>query len=208
MFIRQSVLTRYVLAMLGGAMCVFLWNNVLFVTPSFPSNESGRDMGGSAMRLEGSKDTRDNTPVNNSVAIHVHPSSNEHMSGNESLKEAMKNMTLLHVNNSNLQEIIAEVNGLNKKKMFEIDSKNVRNPHNFKYMLNAPTLCTGKDIFMLAYIHTGVGNYKRRMVIRQTWGNPKNYPDVIVRVVFVMGMSLEKPELQQVGIDVTMVLSP
>ena len=38
----------------------------------------------------------------------------------------------------------------------------------------------------MAYVHTAPDHYKRRVVIRQTWGDPSYY-DVGIRVVFVMG---------------------
>ena len=42
------------------------------------------------------------------------------------------------------------------------------------------------ELFIIAYVHTAIDHYKRRMIIRQTWGKAENY-DVNVRVVFVMG---------------------
>ena len=129
------------------------------------------------------------------MAVHI-AASHEHMTGNESLKDAMKNMTLLNVNKTELQQIIKEVHSDN---IGAPASAKVLNPHPFKYILNTPTLCREKDIFILAYIHTGVGNYKRRMVIRQTWGNMKYYPNINFRLVFVMGIAPDKPELQQVS---------
>ena len=70
------------------------------------------------------------------------------------------------------------------------------NPHPFQYTLLTKTVCKDKDIFLIAYIHTAPAHYKRRMVIRETWGNPKFYPDVVIRVVFVMGKTFDKPEVQ------------
>ena len=188
--------------MFAGALCVFIWNHITGVSPSHRGvpiqlrkliNE----------HFEVQHEVRELTPQNNSGNAIGHIATNEHMVGNESLKEAMKNMTLLHVNNTHLQEIITEMKKhplpIHRGKTFELNSKDIVNPHDFKYILNTPNLCKDKDVFMLAYIHTGVGNYKRRMVIRQTWGNVKNY-NVIVRVVFVMGISQDKPELQQVNI--------
>ena len=185
--------------MLAGAVCVFIWNSVSSASPSYHgvSIELEKLSNG----IEAQNEVRELTPQNNSGIAIGHAGSNEHMVGHESLKEAMKNMTLLHVNNTHLQEIITEMRKqplpIHRGKTFEVNPKDIVNPHDFKYILNTPNLCNGKDVFMLVYIHTGVGNYKRRMVIRQTWGNVKNY-NVIVRVVFVMGLSKDKPELQQV----------
>ena len=79
------------------------------------------------------------------------------------------------------------------------DSVKVVNPHPFKYIINCPEMCKGiDDLFILAYIHTAPGHYKRRMVIRQTWGNSVHY-SVKVRVVFVMGKTgnIETSTIQQ-----------
>jgi len=60
------------------------------------------------------------------------------------------------------------------------------NPHPFSYLINSPNICDGVDVYIIAYVHTAPDHYKRRVVIRQTWGDPSYY-DVAVRVVFVMG---------------------
>lgn len=74
---------------------------------------------------------------------------------------------------------------------------NVPNPHNFKYILNTPNICKNKDIFAIIYVHTATSHYKRRMIIRQTWGNPKYYGDVTVRIIFVMGFVEQDKEAQK-----------
>lgn len=69
----------------------------------------------------------------------------------------------------------------------------VVNPHPFRYVINAETLCAeagadagGADVFVVVYVHSAPSHYKRRMVIRQTWGDAKQYTDNI-RVVFFAG---------------------
>ena len=61
------------------------------------------------------------------------------------------------------------------------------NPHYFKYTINPTQICARRDIFLLAYIHSAPEHYKRRTAIRDTWGNQKNFDDLTVRVVFLMG---------------------
>ena len=62
------------------------------------------------------------------------------------------------------------------------------NPHPFRYTINCPQLCaTVEHLLLVVYVHTAVGHYKRRTVIRQTWGDVSQY-DVDVRVAFVMGI--------------------
>jgi len=53
-------------------------------------------------------------------------------------------------------------------------------------VINSPGVCSSQDVYILAYVHTAPDHYKRRVVIRQTWGDSSNY-DVVIRVVFVMG---------------------
>jgi len=64
----------------------------------------------------------------------------------------------------------------------------VKNPHPFKYLINCERLCDNVqgELFLIVYVHSALSHYKRRMVIRQTWGDPSNY-EVNVRVVFVLG---------------------
>jgi len=62
----------------------------------------------------------------------------------------------------------------------------VANPHPFNFVINSPNVCSNQDIYIIAYVHTAPDHYKRRVVIRQTWGDASYY-DVGIRVVFVMG---------------------
>lgn len=71
------------------------------------------------------------------------------------------------------------------------------NPHPFKYILNNPTACRGKEIYIVAYVHTSPDHYRRRVVIRQTWGSASNY-DFNLRVLFVMGRSSNSPSGQAI----------
>ena len=66
------------------------------------------------------------------------------------------------------------------------------NPHNFRYIINPTTVCHGKAVFLLGYVHTAPEHYKRRNMIREMWGNPKNFPDKTFRLVFVLGRSLDQ----------------
>ena len=67
------------------------------------------------------------------------------------------------------------------------------NPHPFNYILNpGKWICSGKDIFMLIYIHSAPSHLKQRMVIRETWGKQSNYPDNIIKLIFLCGISSEK----------------
>ena len=61
------------------------------------------------------------------------------------------------------------------------------NPHYFKYTINPTHICKNKTVFLLSYIHSAPAHHKRRTAIRDTWGNAKNFDDLRVRVVFLMG---------------------
>ena len=66
----------------------------------------------------------------------------------------------------------------------------VANPHPFNYVINSPNVCSDQDIYIIAYVHTAPQHYKRRIVIRHTWGD-SSYYDIQIRVVFVMGLAAD-----------------
>ena len=110
-------------------------------------------------------------------------------------------MTVLKANKTVLQNLIQSVNASIIKKdsagniSIDENSPGILNPHPFKYIINAQNICHNKDIFLIVYIHTAPKHYKRRMVIRQTWGNPKHY-DVKIRLIFVMGKTADPADVQ------------
>ena len=104
------------------------------------------------------------------------------------------NMTLGGVNMTGVFDIIKKTNETQQIDVFHTveEHRNAVNPHPFKYLINAPYVCRKQNVFLIIYIHTAPNHYKRRMVIRQTWGNQKYYPDTTIRLVFVMGSSDDK----------------
>ena len=150
----------------------------------------------------------DNTISNHSVAHAILPKKvsptpknagkNEpeqsHHHSNQTLQHLMKNMTILKVNKSELRDI---VDSMNKSRSNVINPVKLANPHPFNIIIKADHVCDNRDIFLVSYIHTSPDHYKRRMVIRQTWGNQKYYPDINIRVVFIMGMKPQNPEVQK-----------
>jgi len=64
-----------------------------------------------------------------------------------------------------------------------------KNPHPFHYVINPTSACSG-DTFLLIYIHSAPGHFKQRMAIRETWGNAGNFPDVVIKVIFLCGIVL------------------
>ena len=71
----------------------------------------------------------------------------------------------------------------------------ILNSHPFTYIINEPNICHNKDIFLIVYVHTAPTHYKRRMVIRQTWGNQNHY-DKEIRVIFMMGKTADPLKMQ------------
>ncbi|ELU06541.1 hypothetical protein CAPTEDRAFT_148283 [Capitella teleta] len=97
--------------------------------------------------------------------------------------ERLLNITLPEKNRS-----IEELYGL----VQNLRSQVPVNPHDFAYLINPKKVCSDGNIFLLTYVHSAPAHHKRRMAIRETWGHPRNIPDVKIRVVFLMGYSEEK----------------
>ena len=80
------------------------------------------------------------------------------------------------------------------------------NPHNFNYILNPGEHVCGKnkgtDLFLLAYVHTSPGNFKRRLAIRETWSKQNIFKQV--RLLFMMGYNPNDDKFDQDDIDVNL----
>ena len=61
------------------------------------------------------------------------------------------------------------------------------NPHSFSFILKPMDICSHENIFLLTYVHSAPEHFKRRTLIRQTWGNLKNFPEGTFRIVFLVG---------------------
>ena len=83
----------------------------------------------------------------------------------------------------------AENKTLDEVRSYVAHMKRIRpvNPHRFAYLINPSRACVGADVFLLVYVHSAPGHYRRRTVIRQTWGNRLNVADGAVRVIFLLG---------------------
>lgn len=67
------------------------------------------------------------------------------------------------------------------------------NPHNFAYIRNPGySVCNNgsSPVYMLIYVHSGPGNYQRRIVIRETWATRTLFPEL--RLVFMIGKSADQ----------------
>ena len=56
------------------------------------------------------------------------------------------------------------------------------NLYSFDYNLYPGNVCSDDSVYLLIYVHSAPDNYKRRMIIRNTWGNPYNIPLLKLKV--------------------------
>ena len=67
------------------------------------------------------------------------------------------------------------------------DSKYI-NPHNFDYILNNVSICSGLDnLAYVIYVHTGPRNFERRQTLRDTWAQNDIFLGESSRIVFFLG---------------------
>lgn len=54
------------------------------------------------------------------------------------------------------------------------------NPHNYTFLINQEDICTKRrpDLFLVAIVHTSPANFRRRMMIRETWASQSIYDQV------------------------------
>ncbi|XP_037798244.1 beta-1,3-galactosyltransferase 1-like [Penaeus monodon] len=60
-----------------------------------------------------------------------------------------------------------------------------------KYLIVEERFCRVADVEVIIYVHTAPRNAQRRDVIRSTWADPRWYPMVRHKVIFVIGQSRE-----------------
>lgn len=78
------------------------------------------------------------------------------------------------------------------------------NPHNFNYTILETDVCANRpEPFLLTVVHTHPANYKRRMVIRETWGAGNGYDfqengeNFKLIVLFMMGSTSNNRSLME-----------
>lgn len=88
---------------------------------------------------------------------------------------------------SNMSEFRAEM----IMKGMILEDEEVVNPHPFEFTIVEKDICNVKrpDIFILSVVHTHPANYKKRMHIRETWGNQRYYDRVHSVILFTMGIT-------------------
>lgn len=85
-----------------------------------------------------------------------------------------------------------------RKQVLQMRQNRPKNPHPFHYVINPTSVCSG-DIFLLVYVHSAPRHFKQRMAIRETWGNAGNFPDIVIKVIFLCGIipTDEGPSIQE-----------
>jgi len=74
-----------------------------------------------------------------------------------------------------------------RQQVLQMQQSRPKNPHPFRYVINPTSVCSG-DIFLLVYVHSAPGHFKQRMAIRETWGSARNFPDSVIKVIFLCGI--------------------
>ena len=69
------------------------------------------------------------------------------------------------------------------------------NIHNQTLLMNNPSLCfRHRKVFLLKMIRTIPSHFDRRMAIRETWGSEKHFPGIHMPIVFLIGLTKNKTE--------------
>ena len=63
-----------------------------------------------------------------------------------------------------------------------LESTMISNSYSFTFNLYPGNVCSDNNVYLLIYVHSAPENYKRRMIIRNTWGNPFNIPLLKLKV--------------------------
>lgn len=93
---------------------------------------------------------------------------------------------------------VESIDGFSKLPEHIKDFLRYRHCRSFPQILNAPQKCGGrsqsKGVFLLLAIKTSPGNYERRAIIRQTWGEENSYNGAHVRRIFLSGTAKNERE--------------
>lgn len=67
-------------------------------------------------------------------------------------------------------------------------AREIVNPHPFTYNIVNTRLCDRSQTDVLIWVHTAPDHYRHRLVIRETWGNPRSLTTRKSKLVFFLGM--------------------
>lgn len=74
----------------------------------------------------------------------------------------------------------------------------VVNPHHFEYIVNPVNMCRDKNLTYIVYVHSAPMNFKKRQMIRQTWGGKSVLLKYNMRIIFCMGVVDDSVTMQRV----------
>ena len=77
----------------------------------------------------------------------------------------------------------------------------VVNPHDFNYVINPKELCFKRNLRFLIYVHSAPKNFRKRQLVRQTWGSKAILQQYNMRIVFVMGSDSDNKTLDGVTME-------
>ena len=79
------------------------------------------------------------------------------------------------------------------------------NPQKFSYIINpAESLCganKGQGLLLIAFVPISVGGFGARVLIRQTWARPGLVNNMNMKLVFILGKSLNKTISEEVKFE-------
>lgn len=109
--------------------------------------------------------------------------------------EQMDSNLVSHVKSYSHRYLINHFDRINRS--LTIPREQARRFSNFRYLMDHPHKCVGKDILLLLFVKSSPENTERRKAIRSTWGNETYIQDVLgatVKVVFALGAPQIKKE--------------
>ncbi|XP_023698886.1 beta-1,3-galactosyltransferase 1-like [Paramormyrops kingsleyae] len=70
-------------------------------------------------------------------------------------------------------------------------------PHKYQIILNEPEKCKGQDPFVVLMVPVRPEDQEARDIIRRTWGSESTVPGVVIRTLFLLGVTNSQETLQQ-----------
>ena len=62
------------------------------------------------------------------------------------------------------------------------------NPHNFAYVINNLVCENHTEVYILIFVHSAVGHFDERMLIRKTWGSVHEFNQHTIRTIFLLAL--------------------
>ncbi|KAJ8413814.1 hypothetical protein AAFF_G00064120 [Aldrovandia affinis] len=81
-----------------------------------------------------------------------------------------------------------------ERELYEVIS-----PSTYKYVLNQPDKCKGKQPFLVLMVPVAPGDRSSRDAVRNTWGQEDSLPDVVILRIFFLGLTAGKQDPRTQG---------